>query len=98
MPTFATQVTDYTSQDQFFYLKITGLPYYIFGRIDPTSSTYGASAWTLPTGFSAVRGLMLPDDTMEQKLPDIIGGIASAPRMRLGLLDFPDTRSSGDVS
>src|SRR5678809_864601 len=81
------------SHEQFFYLRISGLPYYIFATIDPSSSRYGSFAWSAPTDYPATwaqRGLQLPDDEIEQKLPDLIGGLASPARMRLSVIDFQD--------
>ncbi len=79
----------------FYYLKITGLPYYFFSTIDPTSSTYGTAAWTLADGYTAVRGLHLPKTQFDQSLKDLIGGIASAERVTLDVTDFGVTDSSG---
>ncbi len=86
-------IADSAAHEQFFYLRISGLPYYIFATINPSSSSYGASAWSAPTDYPATwaqRGLHLPDDEIEQKFPDIIGGVASAGRLRLSVIDFPD--------
>lgn len=79
----------------FYYLKITGIPYYFFSVVNPTDTQYGAAAWTLPAGYSAARGMDLPDDTLQQKMGDLIGGIASAERIRLTLRDFDVTDSNG---
>lgn len=91
MATTAARITDDASYQPFFYLKITGFPYYFFATVDPTSTTYGSDAWTLGTGYSAIRGLRLPDDSMQQSLGDVVGGIATSERLRLVLQDFDVT-------
>lgn len=93
MTTVQSKVTDGQDLVPFFYLRITGLPFYIFATIDPSASSYGSFAWTAPAGFPstwAQRGLELPNDTIDQKLPDLIGGVASAGRCRLSVIDFAD--------
>lgn len=78
----------------FYYLKITGIPFYFFGVINPSdASRFGAFAWTLPAGYTAARGMQLPDDSLEQTLADIVGGIASAERISLTIADFVATSS-----
>ncbi len=93
--TAAEYITDTPSFNPFYYLKITGLPYYFFSTIDPTSTSYGSAAWTLSTGYTAVRGLHLPKTQFDQSLKDLIGGIASAERVTLDATDFDVTDSSG---
>ncbi len=98
MTTVQSQVTDQQSLDAFFYLRISGLPYYFFATIDPSSSRYGSFAWPTPTSYPDGwnrGGLMLPDDSIEQKLSDLIGGIATPGRVRLSVTDFPDPTSQG---
>src|SRR4051812_42812141 len=98
MTTVQSKVTDGQDLVPFFYLRITGLPFYLFATVNPSASTYGSFAWSTPTGFPATwaqRGLQLPDDTIEQKLPDIIGGVASPARCRLSVIDFPDPTHQG---
>ena len=98
MTTVQSQVTDQQSLDAFFYLRISGLPYYFFATIDPSSSRYGSFAWPSPTSYPDGwnrGGLMLPDDSIEQKLSDLIGGIATPGRVRLSVTDFPDPTSQG---
>ena len=98
MPTVQTKVTDYQDLVPFFYLRITGLPFYVFATVNPSDSRYGSFAWSAPTGYPstwAQRGLDLPDDTIEQKLPDIIGGVASPGRCRLSVTDFADPTHPG---
>jgi hypothetical protein len=90
---------DYQTYEPFFYVKFNGLPYYFFCGIDPTDTTkYGDAAWTLPTGFSAVQGMILPTSPLDQALPNIIGGIASAERITVDLLDFDVMQSTGSYS
>lgn len=79
----------------FYYLKITGLPYYFFSIIDPTDPKWGDAQWTLPAGYTggpdgrgAVPGMMVPATDFSQQLNDIIGGIASAERIKLSMMDF----------
>lgn len=72
----------------FYYLKINGLPYYFGSTIDPTSSAYGSAAWTLPTGMTWVKGMDIPSSSFDQSLPDLIGGIASAEKVKVSVLDF----------
>ncbi len=79
----------------FYWLKISGLPYYFFANVDPTSTSFGSFAWSLPAGYSSVRGMDVPSDTISQALPDLVGGIASAARCRLRLLDLEQTDSNG---
>ena len=75
--------------DLFYCLKITGLPYYIFAVTDPTDAVrFGGAALALPAGYTAVGGMDLPDESIEQSLTDIIGGIASAEEIKLKLIDF----------
>src|SRR5678815_422051 len=94
MTTVQSKVTDGQDLIPFFYLRISGLPYYFFASIDPANSAYGAFAWSAPNGYFDATGwhrggLMLPDDTIEQKFADIIGGIATPGRIRLSIIDFP---------
>jgi len=84
----------------FYYLKITGLPYYFFSVVNPTDPKYGASAWTLPTyasypAYTAVQGMALPSGTLSQSFADMIGGIGNAEKMRLTLADFTATDANG---
>ncbi len=98
MTTVQSKVTDGQDLVPFFYLRITGFPFYVFATINPSSSQYGSFAWSAPTGFPATwaqRGLQLPDDTIEQKFTDIIGGVASPARCRLSVIDFPDPSNPG---
>src|SRR6185369_17824492 len=98
MTTVQSQVTDQQNLEPFFYLLISGLPYYFFSTIDPSSSSYGSFAWSTPTSYPSGwnrGGLMLPDDTIDQKFQDIIGGIASPGRIRLSVMDFPDPSANG---
>jgi len=76
------------SRELFYWLKITGVPYYFFAVYNPTSTRFGSAAWTLPAGYTAVGGMDLPDCDLQQSLNDIIGGVATAERMRLTLTDF----------
>ena len=91
----ATKLRAGEGVELFAYLKITGLPYYFFCAIDPTDTKHGAAAWTLPTGYTAVRGMMAPSDHFEQSVKDIIGGIASAERITLTLLDAEASDANG---
>jgi len=84
------------SRELFYWLKITGVPYYFFAVYNPTSTRFGSSAWTLPTGYTAVGGMDLPDCDLEQSLNDIIGGVATAERMRLTLTDFRAFDANGE--
>jgi hypothetical protein len=96
--TVQTSVTDNQATAPFFYLRITGLPFYVFATINPSASGYGSFAWSAPTGYPATwaqRGLQLPDDTIEQKFADIIGGVASPARCRLSVMDFADPAHPG---
>jgi hypothetical protein len=95
----STYITDATQPYRpFYYLKITGLPYYFFSIIDPTDSKWGTAAWTLSTGYSAVKGMDLPTTDFSQQLNDIIGGIATAERIRLQMMDFNVVDSHGSHS
>lgn len=84
----ATRVRDHRAHSPFWWWKVHGLPYYFFQRINPTSSAYGAAAWTLGTGYTAKLALNTPDGQLAQKLPDLVGGIASAERITLRVNDF----------
>lgn len=98
MTTVQTAVTDNQSLVPFFYLRITGLPFYVFATVDPSAARYGAFAWSTPTGFPstwAQRGMMLPNDAIAQKFTDIIGGIASPARCTISVMDFPDPTHQG---
>lgn len=79
----------------FYWLKITGLPYYFFSTIDPTAARFGSFAWSLPAGYSAQRGMDPPRDAIEQAMPDLTGGIASAARCRLRLIDIDLADANG---
>jgi hypothetical protein len=84
----------------FYYLKITGLPYYFFSVVNPTDTKYGTAAWTLPTyasypGYSAVQGMAIPADTMSQSFADMIGGIGNAEKARITLADFNANDANG---
>ncbi len=82
----------------FYWLKITGLPFYVFANVDPTNSVrFGSFAWTLPTDYSPIRGMDPPSDTIEQALPDLVGGVCSAARCRLRLLDIELSGSGGRI-
>lgn len=94
----AAYITDTTLYRPFYYLKITGLPYYFFAVIDPTDSQYGVSAWTLADGYTAVGGMDVPRGQFDQSLNDIIGGIASAERTTLDLMDFKVVDTNGSHS
>lgn len=91
----ATRLRAGEGLELFAYVKITGLPYCFFCAIDPTDTKFGSSAWTLPTGYTAVKGMMRPDDRLEQSIGDIIGGIANAERLRVTLLDFEASDANG---
>lgn len=96
--TVQTAVTDQQGLAPFFYLRISGLPYYFFATINPASSSYGSFAWATPSGYPSGwnrGGMQLPDDTIEQKLSDIIGGVAVPSRARLSVMDFPDPTAPG---
>ncbi len=98
MTTAAAQITGTAVLEPFYYLKISGLPYYFFSTIDPSSTSYGSDAWPAPSGYPAAwnkRGLLLPDDSVDSKVPDLIGGICTPERIRLKLLDFPDPVNIG---
>lgn len=97
MATTAQMLLSETGVSLFYYLKITGIPYYFFCAQNPTDTSFGASAWTLPAGYTAVRGMDLPTDTLEQKMGDMIGGIATAERIRLTLRDFDVTDTVGTL-
>lgn len=90
-----TRITDDTGVRFFHELRITGLPYRFYSAVNPYSSTYGSNAWTLPTDVTAVRGLMLPDDSMTQGLKDITGGFATPEKIRVQLVDFDAHDSAG---
>ncbi len=99
MTTTATYVEDENQTFRpFYYLKVHGLPYYFFATIDPTSTVYGSSAWTLPSGYTSVRGMMIPEAQMDQSLPDMLGGIASPERLRVELMDMDVTDAHGTHS
>jgi hypothetical protein len=95
MTTTASYITDTAVFQPFYYLKITGLPYYFFATVDPTSASFGAAAWSLPAGYSAVRGMQVPTATLEQAAQDIIGGIATPERLRVEMVDFNVTDANG---
>lgn len=75
----------------FFVLKITGLAPYFCCVINPTSSIYGAGAWSLPAGRFVVQGMMEPDGDLTQNLEDIVGCIASAETLSIKVVDFQAT-------
>lgn len=91
----ATRVRDHRAHSPFWWWKIHGLPYYFFSRINPTSSAYGAAAWTLGTGYTAKLALDTPDGQLSQKLNDLVGGIATAERITLQVNDFELFDSAG---
>lgn len=88
MATTAATITDDAGWSPFYVLRISGLPYVFCATINPFDSAYGADAWTLGSGVTAVRGMQVPDDQLTQDLKDIVGGVASAERVRLSLQDF----------
>jgi len=96
--TVQTSVTDNQATSPFFYLRITGLPYYIFCTIKPSDTRYGSFAWATPTDYPATwaqQGLQLPSEAIDQKFPDIIGGVATPGRTKLSVMDFPDPAHVG---
>ncbi len=97
MTATATRLANDQGVELFYYLKITGLPYYFFSAINPTSTAYGSAAWTLPSGYTAVQGMELPDDSITQSIGDIVGGIAEAEKIRVSLRDFQVSTSSGQA-
>lgn len=82
----------------FYYLKITGLPYYFGSGIDPTDAKWGAAQWTLPAGYTWIKGMDTPNGTFDQALPDLIGGIATAERVTFSMMDFNVVDSHGPHS
>jgi len=78
------RIRDQAQHSPFWWLKISGLPYYFFQRIDPVAM----GAWTLPTGMTSVLALGTPQGTFEQTLPDLVGGVASPERITLNVNDF----------
>lgn len=95
MADVTSHIEDEASWAPFYYLRITGFPYYFFATINPTSTVYGASAWTLGSGYSAKMGMYPPDDESEQSLKDLIGGVATSERIRLKLMDFDVSDANG---
>lgn len=91
-------ITDYALHDAFYYLKITGLPYYFVSTINPTDPKWGTAQWLLGPGYSAVSGMDVPDSEFSQQLNDIIGGIATAERVRLQMMDFNVVDANGQHS
>lgn len=80
----------------FYVLKVTGLPYYFCAAHNPFSAVaFGASALTIPSGYTAVGGMGLPDETLTQEITDIVGGVASTERIKLKLIDFQGSDSGG---
>lgn len=96
--TTAEYIADYALHDPFYYLKITGLPYYFFSVIDPTDAKWGDAQWTLGPGYTSVKGMDVPDSEFSQQLNDIIGGIATAERARLQMMDFNVVDANGQHS
>ncbi len=91
-----TRLQSGTGQHLFYVLRITGLPYYFCSAHNPFSATeFGASALALPSGYTAVGGMGLPDETLTQEITDIVGGVASAERIKLNLRDFQASDSGG---
>lgn len=98
MTTVQSKVTDGQDLVPFFYLRITGFPFYVFATTNPSDSRYGSFAWSAPTGFPstwAQRGLQLPSQSIDQKFTDIIGGIASPASCKLSVMDFADPLHPG---
>ncbi len=93
--TTSSYITDFALHDPFYYLKITGLPYYFFSTIDPTNAKWGTAQWTLGTGYTAIQGMDIPATDFDQRLNDIIGGIATAERIRLSMMDFNVVDTNG---
>ena len=96
--TTASYITGQALHDPFYYLKITGLPYYFFSIIDPTDAKWGTAQWTLPTGYTSVKGMDVPADQFVQTLNDIIGGIATAERVTFQMMDFNVVDANGPHS
>lgn len=95
MATTVEACQDYAGWSPFYVLKISGLPYRFCATVNPYDTTWGASAWT-STGLTVIRGMDVPDDRMTQKLPDLVGGVASAERLRVTLKDTTATDSGGE--
>ncbi len=83
--------------DLFYWLRITGLPYYFFCGLDPTATGHPGGWGDLgaDSGMTSVLGMDLPDDQLSQAIPDLIGGVASAERITLNLIDFEVTDTNG---
>jgi len=91
--TVQTDVTDRQALQPYFWLRISGVPFYIFGNIAGT-----ADPFTRPANYPTIwakRGLIIPDDHVEQRFNDLIGGVARPERMKLTLLDFDDPAHPG---
>lgn len=85
--------------EPFYYLKVTGLPYYFFAGTNPYSSKYGGKAWSAPyAGATPLLCMDMPNGTLEQRLNDIVGCLATAQRIRLKLFDFETADSLGHYS
>lgn len=76
--------------DFFYVLRITGIDVWFCSVIDPTDPKYGTSAYSFST-TTVVPGMMLPKSSLNQSLPDVIGGVATAERITVELTDFQYT-------
>lgn len=97
MASTASRLSGDRGVSPFYYLKITGIPYYFFATVDPTSSAHGAAAWTLPAGFSSKRAMDVPHAKLTQSI-DLIGGIATPQRLKVEMVDFQASDASGQYN